>query len=48
MTATEAYMAENRKIRHHFKPYNAKSQPSWLVHPERSSESPDMIIDYRE
>ncbi|CAM0137506.1 unnamed protein product [Umbelopsis sp. WA50703] len=39
---------EFAKIRHHFKPYNAKSQPSWLVHPERSSESPDMIIDYRD
>ncbi|KAH8548349.1 hypothetical protein BGW37DRAFT_523377 [Umbelopsis sp. PMI_123] len=30
-----------------FSSYNPRSQPDWLVHPEKSSESPDMIIDYQ-
>ncbi|KAI8578405.1 hypothetical protein K450DRAFT_247763 [Umbelopsis ramanniana AG] len=39
-------LEEFSKIRQHFRSYNPRSQPEWLVHPEKSSESPDMIIDY--
>ncbi|KAI8379658.1 uncharacterized protein BYT42DRAFT_569559 [Radiomyces spectabilis] len=27
-------------------PYNSKKQPPWLIHPPKSSEVPDVIIDY--
>jgi hypothetical protein len=40
-------MSHCSKIRQYFRSYNPRSQPDWLVHPEKSSESPDMIIDYQ-
>ncbi|KAG0170578.1 DNA ligase (ATP) [Apophysomyces sp. BC1015] len=34
------------KILENLQPYNAKNQPSWLVHPEKSDEVPDVIVHY--
>ncbi|KAL4206229.1 ATP dependent DNA ligase domain-containing protein [Rhizopus microsporus] len=28
--------------------YNPKNQPKWLVHPNNSSEKPDIVIDYKQ
>ncbi|KAF7730847.1 hypothetical protein EC973_001365 [Apophysomyces ossiformis] len=36
------------KMLENFEPYNPKNQPSWLVHPERSDEVPDVIVHYAE
>ena len=28
-------------------PYDSRRQPSWLVHPQKSNENPEVIVDYK-
>ena len=28
-------------------PYDSRRQPPWLIHPENSSEKPDVIMNYK-
>ncbi|KAI9247434.1 hypothetical protein BDA99DRAFT_525900 [Phascolomyces articulosus] len=50
MLGTGYTVDELDKFKEKFKelePYDAQRQPEWLIHPEKSDENPEMIVDYR-